>query len=186
MSIRSLFLFFCTASVTMGCGPAREERSTTVTTTSTTSTATASGECDEAACGPRMGMPNQLCPDGRTMSGPTGRCVVRPDGACGWEVLACPDTAGAVLPGATGSIEGEPLVGAVCGTRGSAPCPADQLCDFPEGSACGADDRGGRCVARPTMCTREHNPVCGCDGRTHPTACVARSQGVAVAHPGPC
>jgi hypothetical protein len=73
-----------------------------------------------------------------------------------------------------------------CGTRGAAPCPDGQFCDFPAGSECGATDRGGRCVPRPEVCTREFNPVCGCDGQTHPTACVANSNGVSVAHPGQC
>lgn len=74
----------------------------------------------------------------------------------------------------------------VCGTRGAAACPEGQFCDFPAGSECGATDRGGTCVPRPEMCTRELNPVCGCDGQTHPTACVANSNGVSVAHPGEC
>lgn len=76
--------------------------------------------------------------------------------------------------------------GALCGTRGAPECPEGQFCDFPDGSDCGATDRGGRCVAKPEMCTREFRPVCGCDGQTHPTACVAHSNGVSVAHEGEC
>lgn len=45
--------------------------------------------CDESECGPPMRMPNRKCPDG-SIGGPTGRCLRRPDGKCGWEVRPCP------------------------------------------------------------------------------------------------
>jgi hypothetical protein len=48
--------------------------------------------CTDAECGPQLGMPNQLCADGKTMSGPTGKCLRNEDGSCGWEVLGCPPT----------------------------------------------------------------------------------------------
>ncbi len=41
------------------------------------------------ACGPALGMPNYLCPDGKTVAGPTGQCLDK-GGVCGWEVIACP------------------------------------------------------------------------------------------------
>jgi hypothetical protein len=52
---------------------------------------TATPTCPVEKCGPRLGMPNSLCPDGKTVAGPTGRCLLQPSGACGWEVAACPD-----------------------------------------------------------------------------------------------
>lgn len=76
--------------------------------------------------------------------------------------------------------------GAVCGTRGATQCAAGTFCNYAPGSNCGADDRGGQCEPIPEVCTREYMPVCGCDGQTHATACVAHSHGVAVAHDGPC
>ena len=76
--------------------------------------------------------------------------------------------------------------GPLCGTRGAAQCGPGAFCDFAAGSNCGADDRGGHCAAVPEVCTREYNPVCGCDGQTHATACVAHSASVSVAHDGPC
>jgi hypothetical protein len=56
----------------------------------------ADGECEdvlcpEHECGPALGMPNYLCPNG-TLGGPTGRCLYRADGSCGWEVRECPGT----------------------------------------------------------------------------------------------
>lgn len=45
--------------------------------------------CADGACGPALGMPNALCPDGVTVSGPTGNCLEYSTG-CGWEVVSCP------------------------------------------------------------------------------------------------
>ncbi len=49
-----------------------------------------STQCAPSACGPALGMPNHLCPDGVTVAGPTGNCLKHADGTCGWEVLSCP------------------------------------------------------------------------------------------------
>lgn len=46
--------------------------------------------CQVADCGPALGMPNKLCADGKTTSGPTGKCIGNGWGSCTWEVLACP------------------------------------------------------------------------------------------------
>jgi hypothetical protein len=50
------------------------------------------GLCDPRECGPPLGMPNILCPDGEHVAGPTDRCLRDPDTkTCGWEILSCPD-----------------------------------------------------------------------------------------------
>ena len=46
-------------------------------------------ECRVTECGPRPGMPVRKCDDG-SLGGNTGRCLRRADGACGWEIRACP------------------------------------------------------------------------------------------------
>lgn len=80
----------------------------------------------------------------------------------------------------------QPSAGQVCGSRGLAPCPQDQFCNFPAGSECGATDRGGTCQPMPQACTRDYRPVCGCDGQTYSNACSANAKGVAVAKEGKC
>ncbi len=50
------------------------------------------GLCAPFECGPALGMPNWLCPDGEHVAGPTDRCLRDPDtGGCGWEILSCPE-----------------------------------------------------------------------------------------------
>jgi hypothetical protein len=47
--------------------------------------------CATRACGPALGMPNVLCPDGESIGGPTGRCLRDPEAdTCGWEIAECP------------------------------------------------------------------------------------------------
>lgn len=46
--------------------------------------------CATTECGPALGMPNTLCPDGVNVAGPTGNCLRNSDGTCGWEIASCP------------------------------------------------------------------------------------------------
>jgi hypothetical protein len=71
-----------------------------------------------------------------------------------------------------------------CGTMVclcGAACGETEYCDAPTG--CGA---GGACAARPSVCTEDFMPVCGCDGATYPNACAAHAAGMAVASDGEC
>ncbi len=43
---------------------------------------------DRSKCGPMLGLANSRCSDG-SLNGPTGRCLKRKDGSCGWEVRSC-------------------------------------------------------------------------------------------------
>ena len=91
------------AILAFGCGSKAKPADTPPPTTAQTTTdtpatpaqtggATAQAECDAKDCGPKLGMPNKQCPDGKTMAGPTGKCLRHEDGKCGWEVVQCPNS----------------------------------------------------------------------------------------------
>ena len=73
--------------------------------------------------------------------------------------------------------------GSCGGLRGEG-CDPDAYCDYTDG--CGAADQGGVCRTRPEVCTQVWAPVCGCDGRTYASDCVAAAAGVDVASEGEC
>jgi hypothetical protein len=126
--------------------------------------------CGEDACGPALGMPNELCADGVTQSGPTGVCSRDDSGECRWEVRSCP----------------EPVEQACGGMVAGNGCPEGQFCDFPLEAMCGAADGTGVCRARAEMCPANHDPVCGCDDQTYSNACAAAQAGVSVGRTGEC
>ena len=90
--------------------------------------------CDKSACGPQLGLANQICSDGST-GGPTGRCLKNPNDSCSWEVRQCPiDGAGGDAGGgATG------VGGATSGACGGKTCGVGQVCCGP--AEC------GRCIS---------------------------------------
>ena len=99
-----------------------------------------------------------------------------------------PSAAPSAWPSAPATVSPTPPTlaeGQTCGTRGvQGDCGQGLYCKYK--SLCGATDSGGTCTKRPDMCTKIYRPVCGCDGKTHPSDCVAASEGTAVKHEGAC
>ncbi len=168
------------------------------------------GECDstnpgEGACGGLLGL---TCADSEFCSyaadafcgaaDATGTCTPKPescdavyDPVCGCDGVTYGSECEANLAGISSAAAGEcdeppPTSGAICGGLLGAGCPADQYCNFDEPAQCGAADATGLCAEKPTGCTGEFVPVCGCNGVTYSNACVAASAGVSVASQGEC
>jgi hypothetical protein len=71
------------------------------------------------------------------------------------------------------------------GCRDNAGCAANEYCVFTPG-LCGKGTRAGSCRPRPTECTTERSPVCGCDGEVYDTECQAGRAGVDLSVRGGC
>jgi hypothetical protein len=86
--------------------------------------------------------------------------------------------------GGTGGTGGAP---AVCGGSKGAICAADEWCDFAKDDCGGADDTGV-CVKRPLTCPPPPPgpPLCACDGKTYPDACLAQQEGFDADPGGMC
>ena len=76
--------------------------------------------------------------------------------------------------------------GVACDVTGGKACKAGLYCKRPFG-ACVADPGGrGACTPTPDICTDEVKPVCGCNGKTYPNACMAEIDDASIAHEGSC
>jgi hypothetical protein len=76
--------------------------------------------------------------------------------------------------------------GAVCGGLAGFPCAAGLFCEEEAGACAIIADGTGICRPQPQTCTREYNPVCGCDRVTYGNDCARKAAGVSLVHTGPC
>lgn len=61
-------------------------------------------------------------------------------------------------------------------------CAEDEFCQF-DFAACGGE---GTCRRAEETCDGPFSPVCGCDGRTYQSKCLAQAAGMSVAYNGIC
>jgi hypothetical protein len=86
----------------------------------------------------------------------------------------------------TGGTGGQGNPGKTCGGIAAIPCPADQYCHFKDGECRTIADVGGVCASKPTVCTADFAPVCGCDNKTYSNSCAAATAGVSVGATSAC
>lgn len=92
------------------------------------------GECERTDCGPQLGLPNWTCADG-SVGGPTGRCLKRPGGTCGWEINNCPmaGEGGAPSQGGQGNAAGESAAAGGAASEDCGGCASGKICVFQVG-----------------------------------------------------
>jgi hypothetical protein len=91
--------------------------------------------CSPTECGPQLGLPNWTCEDG-SIGGPTGRCIQRAGGSCGWEINDCPPAGegGAAGQGGQGNAAGATSTGGAGSDEcGGCDTSASQICVFQAG-----------------------------------------------------
>lgn len=136
--------------------------------------------------------PGEYCAFEPGACGPTrvpGQCAPRPEGCpedcpgvCGCDGATYCNECIAAQAGVNFTFDVDACGPRPCG-RGGEICEDGRYCDL--GPMCGAAD-GHRCRTRPASCPDGDAPVCGCDGRTYRTSCVARMAGATVAQRGAC
>ena len=136
------------------------------------------GWYDDGVCDDFCPLPDPDCPN--IDEGEDCPAIYSP--VCGVDGETYGNQCSAAVAGVRIAHEGE------CEEPGQGDCFDDSDC--ADGTYCArrgcSQNTIGQCEPRPDVCTREFDPVCGCDGETYANACEAASAAVNVERDGEC
>jgi hypothetical protein len=112
-------------------------------------------------------------------------CTLELNPVCGCDSRTYSNACAAAAAGISVATEGK-CAEEYCGGYAGVKCLEDQYCDLAEGQGCGVSDASGICKPRPRVCTREYQPVCGCNDWTYDNECLAASDGMTIRAEGDC
>jgi hypothetical protein len=125
----------------------------------------------------------------------TGTCSKVPDvcdnvsaPVCGCDNVTYSNSCVANIKGVSVLHDGvcDPPSGTPCGGLQGLACAKGEYCKYAITDNCGASDQMGTCATMPLGCNDNILTVCGCDGKTYPSACVAAGSGVSEASNAAC
>jgi hypothetical protein len=73
-----------------------------------------------------------------------------------------------------------------CGGFAGLQCADTEYCSYAADANCGFADQSGVCQPKPGVCDTIAAPVCGCDGKTYSSTCVAARGGTSTKSMGAC
>lgn len=76
--------------------------------------------------------------------------------------------------------------GRPCAGLSEGRCDAGLFCSYLPETKCGTVSKQGVCLSTSQACSGPSEPVCGCDGRTYDSACLAANAGISVSRRGDC
>jgi len=151
----------------------------------------ASGECPSTVCGGDTGATcddGSFCETKRCEDGAIGSCTESREVCSGIVELVCGCDGNTYTndcerqkAGVSRDHEG-PCRDVPTECSGDDECEDGDFCDT-NGDACEAV---GECRPQPDACVPIFAPVCGCDGETYASECIANAVGVSVASEGAC